>query len=196
MKLIVGLGNPGVKFEFTRHNTGFMVIDNLVKALTPSGNNHLWTVKQKPKLLFLKLNDFLFLKPHTYMNLAGLAVIDLMTFYKIDTHNLWVIHDDIDLPLGKLRIRRGGGSGGHHGIESIVNTIKSENFIRFRVGVGESRHGKLPERNLHRREVEKFVLSPFTTHQEGTLRKMIKKTVTALNHCLDKGIINGMNRFN
>lgn len=197
MKLIVGLGNPGKKFEFTRHNIGFMVVDSLVKELTPVNKHKVWESIEKPKLFFCKLDHIICLKPFTYMNLSGLAVSHIANFYKIQPRNIWVIHDDIDLPLEKLRIRRGGASAGHHGIESIMTYIKEENFLRFRVGIGKGKEFKgYAEKNLHRREVERFVLSPFLRNEEGELRKMIKKTVEAVKVCLEKGIEKGMNRFN
>ncbi len=195
MKLIVGLGNPGKKYEFTRHNIGFMVVDSLIKELTPVNKHTVWQEIKKPTLLFCKLDHMICLKPQTYMNLAGLAVSHIISFYKINPRDIWVVYDDIDLPLSKLRIRRGGASAGHHGIESIMTYIKDENFLRFRVGIGRG-FKEQPERNLHRREVERFVLSPFLQSEEASLRKMIKKTVEAIKVCLDKGVEKGMNRFN
>lgn len=197
MKLIVGLGNPGKKFEFTRHNIGFIVVDSLVKNLTPINKHKVWEKVEKPRILFAKLDNLICVKPQTYMNLSGLAVSHITNFYKIKPRDIWVIHDDIDLPLGKLRIRRGGASAGHNGIESMIGSLKDDDFVRFRIGVGRGKMAnRLPEKNLHRREVERFVLSPFLTSEEGMLRKMIKKTVEAVETCLEKGIEKGMNRFN
>lgn len=196
MRLIVGLGNPGEKYKYTRHNCGFMVINSLVKNLTPLSQTNLWQEVKKPKLTYIKIKDDIFLKPLTYMNLSGLAVSHVLNFYKIKKENVWVIYDDIDLPLGKLRIRKGGGSAGHHGIESIIKELKTDNFIRFRLGVsGRMTKGK-PERRIDRRVVEKFVLSVFAHHEEGTLRRMIKKTAKALKYSLDEGVEKGMNRYN
>lgn len=196
-KLIVGLGNPGTKFDSSRHNLGFMVLESLVKELTPVNKHTVWESIDKPKSLICKLDDVIFLKPQTYMNLSGLAVSFVSRFYKIGSRNIWVIHDEIDLPFGKLRIRRGGGSAGHNGIESIMKDIADDLFVRFRLGIGGNKKGKdQPERNLHKREVEKYVLSPFTTSEAGDLRKAIKKTVEAVKVCLEKGIDVGMNRYN
>ena len=196
MKLIVGLGNPGKKFQDTRHNIGFMVVDDLVKELTPLSNKSVWESVAKPKIQFCKLNEIIIMQPQTYMNLSGMAVSHLANFYKIDTRDIWVVHDDIDLPLGKLRIRRGGASAGHNGIESIIKELGGNNFVRFRIGVGRHKKAEQGERNLHRREVEKYVLSPFSRTEAGTLRKMIKKTVEAIKICLKNGLEKGMNRFN
>lgn len=197
MKLIVGLGNPGRKYEFTRHNLGFMVVESFVKELTAVNKHKVWEPVAKPKLLFCKLDHIIVVKPQTYMNLSGLAISHIANFYKIAPRDIWVVHDDIDLPLGKLRIRRGGASGGHNGIESMINSLKDDKFLRFRIGVGRGKMAnQLPEKNLHRREVERFVLSPFLTSEEGVLRKIIKKTVEAVEVCLEKGVEKGMNRFN
>ncbi|MCL5970494.1 MAG: aminoacyl-tRNA hydrolase [Patescibacteria group bacterium] len=196
MKLIVGLGNPGKKFQNTRHNLGFMIIDDLVKELTPMTGKTVWDQIAKPKIQFCKLKEIIIMKPQTYMNLSGLAVSYLKNFYKIETRDIWIIHDDIDLPLGKLRIRRGGASAGHNGIESIMKELGETDFVRFRIGIGKHRKADQGERNLHRREVEKYVLSPFGRTEAGTLRKMIKKTNEAIKICLKDGLEKGMNRFN
>lgn len=196
MKLIVGLGNPGNKYEFTRHNIGFMIVDHFVKEEFKVSQDP-WKSVKKPATLFCKSGDNIIAKPQTYMNLAGLSVSYLLSFYKIDPRDLWVIQDDLDIPLGKLKIRRGGGSGGHHGIESILSEIKTPNFIRFRVGVGKvEKNREAFEKNMHRREVERYVLSPFTTHEEGVLRKIIKKAYSSIEFSLRKGIIAGMNKYN
>ncbi len=196
MKLIIGLGNPGKKFANTRHNLGFMVVDDFVKELTPLSSKSVWESVAKPAIQFCKLNEIIIMKPQTYMNLSGLAVSYLANFYKVDLRDIWVVHDDIDLPLGKLRIRRGGASAGHNGIESIMKELGGDNFVRFRIGVGRHKKAEQAERNLHRREVEKYVLSPFSRTEAGALRKMIKKTVEVVKICLKDGLEKGMNRFN
>ncbi|MBI2029905.1 aminoacyl-tRNA hydrolase [Candidatus Gottesmanbacteria bacterium] len=196
MKLIIGLGNPGSKYEFTRHNIGFSVVDHFVKNISKV-NDGPWDTVKKPKTLFYKSAYFLVAKPQTYMNLSGLSISYLLSFYKINPRDLWVIHDDLDIPLGKLKIRRGGGSSGHHGIESIIKEIKFIDFIKFRVGIGKvEKKPEASEKNLHRREVERYVLSPFTTHEEGNLRKIIKKTSQAIEYSISKGIVLGMNKYN
>ena len=132
------------------------------------------------------------------MNRSGISVKNLMDFYKITVADLWVIHDDIDLPLGKIRIRRGGSSGGHNGVESIIQSLPSEEFIRFRLGIGR---GKLDVKrttdiNLSRQAIEKFVLSPFKDREGGDAKKLVKKTVKALAAAIETGIESAMNRFN
>lgn len=200
MKLIVGLGNPGGKFQYTRHNIGFMVVEKLAKQLLPVNKSERgWSSEKKWASEICKIsNDLILLKPHTYMNRSGISTLSLLNFYKISAKDLWVIHDDIDLPLGKIRIRLGGSSAGHNGVDSIINNLQTPDFIRFRLGIGK---GKLniqhtADYNLHRREIEKFVLTPFRDNEAGEVKKLIKRTVEALEIALDKGIESAMNRFN
>ena len=142
MNLIVGLGNPGEKYAYTRHNIGFMVVDKLIKNVIDGGQT--WDLNRSLNSYFLKKGDLVFAKPQTFMNASGYAVKKLTDLYKIELDHIWVIHDDIDLPLGKLRIRVGGGSAGHHGIESIMREFAGkDHFVRFRLGVGR---GKLEEK--------------------------------------------------
>lgn len=199
MKLIVGLGNPGSKFEYTRHNIGFMVVERLVKdrfSLLPSLKA--WKKEEKFLSEVCKADDYIVAKPQTYMNLAGLAVAKLANFYKVKPSDILVIHDDIDLPIGKIRIRAGGASAGHHGIDSIIKNLHTDSFVRFRLGIGRGKldkpHGE--GHNLHRHEVEKFVVSPFRDNEGGEVKKLIKNAVEALEIALDKGIEKAMNRFN
>ena len=196
MNLIAGLGNPGEKYASTRHNIGFMVVDHVLKDLVAVDKT--WELNKSINALFFKNGDLLFAKPQTFMNASGKAIKKLIDLYKIPITQLWVIYDDIDLPLGKIRIRSGGGSAGHHGIESIIKEIGADNFIRFRLGVGK---GKLEEKggsnhNLHRHAVEKYVVSPFTTHEEGDVRKLIKHASKAVEIALHKGIDVAMNEYN
>lgn len=199
MKLIVGLGNPGGKFAYTRHNIGFMVVEKLVKdklSLYPSLKA--WKTDEKFATEICKLEDLVVIKPQTYMNLAGLAVSRVMNFYKITIEDVLVIHDDIDLPLGKIRIRKGGASAGHHGIDSIIKETGSSEFVRFRLGIGRGRLDvkKTSDINLHRRAVKDFVVSKFKDAEAGDVKKLIKNGVEALELALDNGIEKAMNRFN
>ena len=167
MFLIVGLGNPGKKYQQTRHNTGFVVLDKL-------------------KSLYLK--GVVYLKPKTFMNNSGKEVKLLMSKYKIQTDNLWVVHDDIDLPLGKIRIVKNRGAGGHKGVESIIKEIKNKNFIRFRIGICP-KAGKP-------RSSEKFVLQKFNKDEEKILKEVIKKTVQAIEMAINQALGKAMNKYN
>lgn len=199
MRLIVGLGNPGGKYQSTRHNIGFMVAEKLVKdklSLYPSLKA--WKKDQDIHAEWCKIEDTIVCKPQTFMNLSGTAVAALARLYKIKPADIWVIHDDIDLPLGKVRIRMGGGSAGHRGIESIIRALGSGDFIRFRLGIGR---GKLEvirhtDINMPRQNVEKYVISPFTDHEAGDVKKLIKHAREALEIAMDDGVEKAMNRFN
>lgn len=199
MKLIVGLGNPGEKFLYTRHNIGFMVVDKFVKEkLSFLQTLKAWKNDKKLAADVCKIGDVLIIKPQTYMNLSGLSVSRVSSFYKINPEDIWVVHDDIDLPLGKIRIRKGGASAGHHGIESIIKELGTSDFVRIRLGVGKGKLDKphTADHNLHQREIEKFVISPFTEHEAGELKKIIKHAVHALEISISEGLEKAMNRFN
>ena len=147
MHLIVGLGNPGEKYAKNRHNIGFMVIDRLIDRLNPTPYS-----KSSFKGELFKAGDILLLKPLTYMNLSGESVAAVKNFYKIENEHIIVIHDDLDLGLGAIRIKRGGSHGGHNGLKSIDAHIGAD-YIRVRFGIGR------PE---HKSQVISYVLSDFT----------------------------------
>ena len=196
MKLIVGLGNPGTQYQDTRHNIGFMVVDKLAKELgeaTPS-----WEEDKRWKTWICKIGDVLLLKPTTFMNDSGEAVAQVMSFFKLQPSDVWIIHDDLDLPIGKLRIREGGASAGHNGVESIISHLKTDKFIRFRLGIGRGKEDKSKDTDIHlkHRNVISFVLSRFTEHEAGELRKMVKNGTEAVRIALIDGVDKAMNRFN
>jgi len=197
MKLIVGLGNPGGEYKDTRHNIGFMVVDKLVGELG-AGIPPAWQKDEKRNVLTARIGEVLLVKPQTFMNKSGFAVRALMDFYKLTPADVWVIHDDIDLPLGKIKIREKGGSAGHNGVESIMTELGSDAFVRFRLGIGR---GKEPEgegvnRNLHHRSVISFVLSRFRQSEAGSFKHLIKHGAQAVQTALLKGLDVAMNRFN
>lgn len=195
MKLIVGLGNPGGQYESTRHNIGFMVVDKLARELSTSPVT--WTEDKDRKALVTRIGEVMLTKPLTYVNNSGLAVEALLRFYKLTPQDLWVIQDDIDLPLGKIRIRQQGGSGGHHGIASIITAIKTDQFVRFRLGIGRGKDvAGAPNRNLHHRSVIAFVLSRFHRREAGSLKHLVKHGTEAVRIALLEGFDCAMNRFN
>lgn len=195
MKLIVGLGNPGEKFENTRHNIGFMVVDKLAREL--STTHITWQEDKDRKALIARVGDVILAKPLAFMNNSGLAVGLLIHFYKLTPDDLWVIHDDIDLSLGKIRIRQSGGTGGHHGIESIIAVIKTDKFVRFRLGIGRGKETSedTRDKNLHHRSVIAFVLSRFTRHEAGTLKHLVKHGTESVRVALLKGLDRAMQQF-
>ncbi len=169
--IIVGLGNPGKKFEFTRHNTGFLCLDLLAR----SENVNINRIKFKSLLGEANLNGHrcLLLKPQTFMNNSGEAVREAASFYKIPPERIIVIFDDVSLPCGKLRIRRKGSDGGHNGIKSIIFQLNSDNFPRVKLGVG----GK-PNPDW---DMMDWVLSPLTDGELKLLREASDKACDAVN---------------
>lgn len=196
MKLIVGLGNPGGTYEHTRHNIGFMVVDRLSRELGEGAAA--WETDTKKNVMTAKISDILLAKPLTFMNKSGFAVKALVDFYKLTPADVWVVHDDIDLPLGKIRIRGSGASGGHNGVDSILQQLKSDAFVRFRLGIGRGKEstGRQTDKNLHHRSVIAFVLSRFRQGEAGEFRKLVKHGSEAVRIALTQGIDKAMNRFN
>jgi PTH1 family peptidyl-tRNA hydrolase len=171
--LIVGLGNPGDDYEKTRHNIGFMVIDELISRHNAS---KLSSSSFEGELY--KFKNHLLLKPLTFMNLSGNSVIKVKNFYKIE--DVVVIHDDLDLPFGALRFKKGGGHGGHNGLKSI-DAMAGKEYLRVRMGIGK------PE---HKGEVASYVLSPFSSENVKCLDEVIQEAADAveflLEHSLDE----------
>lgn len=185
MKLIVGLGNPGKKYDETRHNIGFRVIDELSKSFNIPLNQE----KFKGIFGFDTINGekIFLLKPLTYMNLSGESVRALMDFYKIDIEDVVVVYDDLDLPPGKIRLRQKGGHGGHNGIKSLLAHLGTENFKRIRVGVGR------PEAGV---AVANYVLSMFRPDERQEMEEAVSQASKACESWLSKDFLNVMNSFN
>lgn len=196
MKLIVGLGNPGEKYEQTRHNLGFRVVDHLFQKLMPAGKT-VWSVEKKWKseVATVTVNNaegaeekIILLKPQTFMNDSGEAVQLVASFYHIEPSNIWITYDEVDLPVGTLRIRFGGAAAGHHGVESIMEKLGTDAFWRARLGIGESMEQK--------RDVSDFVLGTFSQAEHGKVRELIKHASDALAFALEKDLHAAMNKFN
>lgn len=183
--LIVGLGNPGRKYENTRHNIGFMVTSEFLQTL---GGKFTQT-KRNARIAKVDFEDkkLIVVNPHTFMNNSGEAVSYLMNYFKISPNNLFVICDDLDLKFGTVRMRPKGGSGGHKGLASIINHISTENFSRLRVGIGK------PENTD---ETENYVLREFTNEEQKELKKIIEKAAEAIECFLKEGIGVCMNKYN
>ncbi|OGE27680.1 aminoacyl-tRNA hydrolase [Candidatus Daviesbacteria bacterium RIFCSPHIGHO2_01_FULL_40_11] len=198
MKLIVGLGNPGEKYAGVRHNLGFTVVDEYAKKCLPSTDySKFWKYENKFKAEVGRLNseDILLAEPQTYMNNSGMAVKLLASYYKIAPEDIIIIHDELDLPLGKIKVRLGGAGAGHHGVESIIAALGTDQFIRVRLGIGNLRtlSGEHKGRSI---SVEKFVLEPFTRPESGPVRHMIKQATKALDLILKKGLEKAQNQYN
>lgn len=174
MKLIIGLGNPGEKYQNTRHNLGFMVVDELARKMLSLAKTK-WIENKKFNSLIINCQlSIIFVKPQTMMNASGFAVAKMANFYKVKSEDIWVVHDDVDLPLGKIKIRLGGAAGGHHGVESIIQQLGTDKFVRFRLGIGHPGRG-------NDKLVERYVLQGFSFHETNRVRQMIKKAIQAMS---------------
>lgn len=202
MKLIVGLGNPGEKYEQTRHNLGFTVVEQFLKDLE-SAKNGIWDDNKKFKSDIFVLEyqpkvgvaqKIILAKPKTYMNNSGMAVSLISNFYKIKPEDIWVVHDELDLPIGNMKIRFGGGTAGHHGLDSIMESLGTDKFWRFRMGIGEDKN---PNGAKHLfKNTKDFVLNKFNSHEARNLKHLVKKGTQALSFALEKDLQSAMNRFN
>lgn len=184
MKIIVGLGNIGEKYEKTRHNAGFTVMDSFVDELKKNGAEISWKEDKKLKSLIIKTTykskPILLAKPTTFMNLSGEAIINILNFFKETPENLIIIYDDVDLPLGKIRVREEGSAGTHNGMRSIIQHLQTEKISRIRIGT-ESRGTLSPqEQNLH-----SFVLTKFNKEEERLMKESIKEAVKELKKILE-----------
>jgi peptidyl-tRNA hydrolase, PTH1 family len=199
MKLIVGLGNPGEKYEGTRHNLGFMAVDHFLKD-AKSAKEAVWSAnpKLKSEIATIDLNSekIILAKPQTFMNNSGLAVSLLLNYYKVEPSDLWVVYDELDLPVGSLKIRFGGAAAGHHGVESVMEKIGTDKFWRFRMGIGVSHDKERAVGRQNFKDARDFVLGGFKRGDQGKIRELIKHSAKALQMALDKGIEAAMNRFN
>lgn len=188
MLLLVGLGNPGYQYAWTRHNVGFWTIDSLAKALKIPLRN----LKHQSLMGsgVYQGTGVVLAKPLTFMNRSGVAVAGLAGMYKISPEEILVIHDDLDLPPGKLRLKARGGSGGHKGVESLIYHLKSEDFNRLRIGIG--RPLPLDAEN----PAADHVLAPFSAGEEEVMAQALPRAVDAALHFIRFGILDAMNRYN
>ncbi|PIS39415.1 MAG: aminoacyl-tRNA hydrolase [Candidatus Nealsonbacteria bacterium CG08_land_8_20_14_0_20_38_20] len=188
MHLIVSLGNHGKKYEKTRHNVGFLAADKIAANFQFSIFNFQSIFNAKISKGEIAGKKVILVKPQTFMNLSGKAVKKLTYNLKLKTNNLLVVHDDIDLPLGKIKISVGRSSAGHKGVQSIIDELGTKNFTRFRLGI-QPKTGK-PE------NVEDFVLKKFTKEEEKIVQEVIEKTCQAIEFFLESGLEKTMSKYN
>lgn len=191
MKIIAGLGNPGDKYEKTRHNVGFMCVDILKKVF---GFDE-WKLNKKFNAEIAEgtyeNEKIVLVKPQTYMNASGEAVQKVVNFYNVPMTDLWIIYDDVDLPLGKIRVRADGAPGSHNGMKSVVELLGSQDFPRIRIGI-ESRG----ESASKEQEIASFVLHPFLKEEKGTAEEAVKNAVDALVLALNSGLQAAQDKYN
>jgi PTH1 family peptidyl-tRNA hydrolase len=193
MKLIVGLGNPGRSYERNRHNLGFMCVgyfakEHGIKFDKKQGSARIGTGEVNGHQVILA-------RPQTFMNKSGESVGWLVKKFDISPGDLLVIHDDLDLPVGKIRIRQGGSSGGHKGIGSIINAIGSPDFLRLRVGIGRPGVKETPDEYILP-DVVSYVLSEFTDEEKQVINQAIPRVSEAISCVLTEGLAVTMNKYN
>ncbi len=185
--LLVGLGNPGPQYRYTRHNVGFAVLDRLALQFGLDFIPHKKFPLYESVSGSMRGIPAILLKPLTYMNRSGDAVASVLNFYKIPLDKLLVVHDDLDLPPGSLKFVQGGGTGGHKGIGSVIGSIGSKEFSRLKIGIGRP-FSPVP--------IDKYVLSPFLSEEAPVIDKVLDVSIKGLVCFLDKGIEAAMNEFN
>jgi PTH1 family peptidyl-tRNA hydrolase len=184
VKIIVGLGNPGISYEWSRHNIGFLVVNRLAEI------HHILVGTRRFKSLLGKgsidSQSVILAKPMTYMNRSGEAVAKIVSFFQGGTKDLIVIHDDLDLPIGKLRIKQRGGDGGHQGIRSVIESMGGNSFLRLKIGIG---------RPLGEMDPAEYVLTPFSAREKSSLDEALTRSAECLAVILREGIETAMNRY-
>ena len=185
MKIIAGLGNPGSEYANTKHNVGFMFVDALADKLGIDG----WKTKYDALVAegHMGAEKILLMKPLTYMNESGRAIGPLLSWYKQEPQDLIVVHDDMDIPAGAVRIRRKGSAGGHNGIKSILYHVGDENFARVRIGIGRPQPGWT---------VVNHVLAPFSSEDAPKIREAIQYLLPAVECIVTEDVDMAMNRYN
>ena len=185
-KLVIGLGNPGEEYKNNRHNIGFIILDKIAESLSVGFDNH----KKKSLYARGKKGDiqYILLKPQTFMNLSGESAIYISKFFNVSVEDIFVIYDDMDLPFGTFKIKKGGSSGGHNGIKSLIAQLQSEDFFRIRIGIGRPGFGK---------KVNDYVLSSFSKSEREIIDNDISnKVIEAVKVALFESPIIAQNRFN
>ena len=179
--LVAGLGNPGPEYAATRHNIGFMVVDQFAAQFGST-----WEKSTKWDALSAKCGAVLLVKPMSFMNRSGYPLLTITQFYEIEPREILVVLDDLALPLGRLRLRSRGGSGSHNGLESIIMQFGTEEIPRLRIGIGEAPHEGSVD----------YVLSRFFEEEKPTVRSTIDRAVQAAKCAIDNGLNSAMNTFN
>jgi len=188
LKIVVGLGNPGLKYEFTRHNIGFRVVDSLARNIEIEFKK----VKSYYSLISRgMINNYkvMLVKPQTFMNLSGRAVSKVVFYYKIPLQDLLIVYDDLNLEFGQVRIRKKGSAGGHKGIESIMQYLHSEEIPRLRIGIGS------PSVNFNF-DCVSYVLSNFSDDEEDKIKETIKLSTKAIKTVIEEGFEKAMRKYN
>jgi PTH1 family peptidyl-tRNA hydrolase len=183
--LIAGLGNPGLEYKKTRHNIGFQVINLLSRELGVRLNGRRFQSRNTRTKFQGK--EVILLRPVTFMNQSGKSIRSCVEFYNLDTDHILIVHDDLDLPLGKIKIVKKGSAGGHKGVSSIIQYLGSLQFPRIKIGIGRPRYGE---------DVEDYVLSPFYSDEKEIIERVIRTVVQACGLFVSEGVESAMNHIN
>jgi len=193
MHLIVGLGNPGKEYEQSRHNTGWIILDNILGKVD-------WVESSKGKLLFyhdsISKKPIEYIKPISFMNNSGGSVSYTQIKHKIKSQNIIVIYDDLDLPIGTMKISFNKNSGGHNGIESIIKKIKSKEFVRIRIGISPVTPSGKIRKMKGEEKIVKFILGKYKEDELKTLKKLSKKVAEAIEVIVSEGHPKAMSIYN
>jgi PTH1 family peptidyl-tRNA hydrolase len=185
VKLIVGLGNPGIEYQFTPHNIGFLAVDRIAEQCgVMVDNRHCKALTGRTRI---GNDEVLLAKPETYMNLSGMSVLELVRKHEVSQQDVLIIYDELDLPLGTIRVRQRGSSAGHNGMQSIINALQTEEIARIRIGIAP---------DDPRKGGAKYVLAPFRKSQLVAVDEALDLTAQAVNVMVNEGIAPAMNRFN
>lgn len=194
MKLLVGLGNPGEKYDNSRHNLGFVTLDHLLQKLEKLKQTF-WNEEKKFKAMTKEIQigneKIILFKPTTFMNDSGKAVKAYSSYFKIEPQHIVVVHDELDMPLGKIRVRFGGSGGGHNGVNSIIEHLGTDKFLRIRMGIG-----KEARRVGTQNGTSDYVLGTFETHEKGKVNSMVKQAIKDILLINKHGIDLYMSKYN
>jgi len=191
MFLIAGLGNPGDKYTGTRHNLGFEVVNELRRKMDLPQ----FETDKKFKSEISKNSGLILIKPLTFMNMSGMAISAVAEYFKVEPEEVIIIHDELDLPLGHIKIRLGGSDAGHHGVESVIKILGSDQFIRLRLGIGNW-HAVSGEHKHASFNAEKFVVDQFLPGEKSKVKAMVKRAVKAVEAILTSGLDKAQNQYN
>ncbi len=196
MKLIIGLGNPGIEYQFTPHNAGFLAVDRIAEdcgAMVTNRRGRALTARTK-----LAGQDVLLAKPETFMNLSGLSVAALIQELEISSEDIIVLYDELALPLGTIRIRERGSANGHNGVKSISGVLGTEEWLRIRIGVGRQRKdvAALADGREIKAGGKDYLLSPMRKQELAELDEVLDRVEDAVEVVLTEGVSAAMNRFN
>lgn len=187
MILIAGLGNPGKEYEKTRHNIGFMVLDQLAKSFETEFKNKSLFNAEIAKAQFNGF-DIILAKPSTFMNNSGQALKKIIDYYNIYESDTWVIHDDLDLEIGTMRVRKGGSSAGQKGVESVIENFGTPEFIRFRIGIKPKKGPALNNSGRQKIPAEEFVLKRFSKDEKEVIDEKTKQVIGIIRESLGKDV--------